>query len=114
MNNNISWPTAQQVHVFMHADTHIKKGWEALLNQKTSIPDASNEWFPFPNALYLFLFIGRYDPSLAITRNIIKYFIKILKTLQNQGFIAPIYKIPSDGSEIERLWEHLPQLPLGM
>lgn len=118
INPNNIWPTGAQVRNFIEQeanpndDKEIKLGWQTLLQQKTAIPNSTNDWFPFPNALYLFLFIGRYDASLAITRNIINFFIKILKTLQDQGHLDASYKMPGDGSEIERLWTHLPQLPL--
>ena len=134
-SHRIIWPTAEQVRNFIqnkyeeenkqsapntnnqaenkYDDEHVKQAWETLLQQKTSIPDSTHEWFPFPNALYLFLFVARYDPTIVITRNIINFFIKILKTLQQQGVIKPDYNIPSDGIVIERLWEHIPQLPLG-
>ena len=130
INSNNIWPTPAQVAAFLgdnnnhnnnnnnnnnnnsDDDKDVKQAWVNLLQQETDIPGATYEWFPFPNALYLLLFIGRYDPTLAITRNIINYFIKILKTLKQQGFISNNYKIPGDGSEVERLWSHLPQLPL--
>ena len=116
------WPTAAQVRHFIRTETDpqhpnddkdIKLGWQTLLQQKTAIPDSTRDWFPWPNSLYLFLFVGRYDASLGITRNVVNFFIKILKQLQHEGHLDVSYKIPGDGSEIERLWTHLPQFPLG-
>lgn len=115
------WPTAAQVRHFIETktdphhpndDKDIKLGWQTLLQQKTAIPNSTRDWFPFPNSLFLFLFVGRYDASLGITRNVINFFIKILKQLQHEGHLDASYQIPGDGSEIERLWTHLPQFPM--
>ena len=110
------WPTVQQVLDEMKElddNNEIKLSWSVLLEQETKGADPGDEYCPFPNELYGLLFLGRYHKNLGITREIITWFIKILKTLRKNGIMKASYKIPSDGSAIERLWEELPELPLG-
>ena len=120
INHNIDehqWPTVQEVIDEMKKlddDDEIKLSWSTLLKQETKGADPSDEYCPFPNELYGLLFLGRYHKNLGITREIITWFIKILKTLRKNGIIKASYKIPSDGSAVERLWEELPELPLGI
>ena len=115
--DNYQWPTVAQVLDEMKQlddDDEIKLSWSTLLKQETKGADPGDEYCPFPNELYGLLFLGRYHKNLGITREIITWFIKILKTLRKNGIIKAKYKIPSDGSAIERLWEELPELPLGI
>lgn len=120
IKNNVDehkWPTVQQVLDEMKQlddDDEIKLSWSTLLKQETKGSVPGDEFCPFPNELYGLLFLGRYHKNLGITREIITWFIKILKTLRKNGIIQQNYKIPSDGSAIERLWEELPELPLGI
>ena len=111
------WPTVDQIIQEIQDlpdDDEIKLGWQVLLNQKCEIPGSCDDFCPFPNELYSLLFLGRYNKNLGITRNIINWVIKIFKTLKNAGWMTNNYKIPSDGTEIENLWFHLPELPLSM
>ena len=51
---------------------------ETLLKHDIPNTAADTDWYPFRNELLLF--VARYDPKLGITRNIIQYFLKILRT----------------------------------
>lgn len=66
----------------------------------------------FKNELGLLLFAGRYDPSLAITRAALQYFLKILRTLQKAGHIAAEYDIPKAAQTVEERWNFIPQPPI--
>ena len=89
-----------------------KQAYQTLLDHNTTNREASSDWFPFTNELAFFLFIGRYDPDLAITRSITDYFLMILHTMQQNGVIAADYFIPKSASTVEKWWQYIPQPPL--
>ena len=82
-NNNqqqqpLQWPTAQQVleKIQQLPNNHpIKDAWTSLLSFEKKYQNSSNDWFPFINELCLFLFIGRFDAKLGITREIMNFFL---------------------------------------
>ena len=91
-----------------------KQAWQALLDKNKHPHGYSTEYFPFWNELCCFLFLGRYDDKLGITRNILDFFIVILKTLQTSGIVSQDYYIPASGAVIEEYWQNLPQVPVCM
>ena len=68
-----NWPTIEQVHHLRdQRATHkvVKDAWGGLLNTKPKCKDATPNYFPFANVLWLLLFIGRLHKTLGITREI--------------------------------------------
>ena len=120
-NDNINirwrWPSVHEVIdkiTTLQPDDDIRRAWQTILKQETNIPNATADWHPFPNVLWVLLFLGRYDKKLGITRSIINFFIQILKTLKQQGKLDSQYNIPGDGSTLEKLWDQFPELPTGI
>ena len=94
-------------------DNPTKRAWTNLIEFKEANKNATAEWFPFENELGLLLFVGRYDPQLSITRAIIQFFIKILRTLQENGHLNANYSIPKDASTVEKWMKNIPTPPIG-
>ena len=96
----------------LHRQEPCRLAWEHLLNHNRENSQANADWYPFKNELGLLLFAGRYDPSLNITRAVLQYFLKILRTLQKAGHIVPEYDIPKAAQTVEEWWKFIPQPPI--
>ena len=114
----MKWPSGATVknHINNLPNNHInnltKQAWEALLKKNKHPHAYSNDWFPFINGLCTFLFVGRYDPKIGLTRAVVDFIIVIFKSLKQAGIIANDYYVPASGALIEEYWENLPQVPL--
>ena len=91
-----------------------KKAWQALFESTHVNENATTEWFPFENELGLMLFIARYDPQLNLTREHIKFFLLVLRTLQNHGILDANYFVPKSAYTIETWKKYIPKPPLCM
>ena len=109
------WPPPETIFAKISTlDEHDanRLAWETLLKHDIPNTAADTDWYPFRNELGLLLFVGRYDPKLGITRNIIQYFLKILRTLQANGHITRDYVIPKNATTVETWWKYIPQPPV--
>ena len=91
-----------------------KKAWQALFESTHVNENATTEWFPFENELGLMLFIARYDPQLSLTREHIKFFLLVLRTLQNHGILDTNYFVPKSAYTIETWKKYIPKPPFCM
>lgn len=91
-----------------------KIAWEKLLSHEKENSLAEPDWYPFRNELCLLLWLGRYNPSLNITRSILQYFLKLLRTLQVNGHLNDEYFVPSNATTIEKWWDFIPKPPQGL
>ena len=92
-----------------------KIAWLSLINHNCESKFGDiNDWYPFGNELCFLLFVGRYDPDRAITREIITFFCSILHTLKQNGHLNGEYFVPKNGNVIETWWKHLPTPPMRM
>lgn len=109
-------PTSQQIREAisnLSPNDHCRQAWEALLQSAINNNDASDEWYPFINCLCFMLFLLRYHPTLAVSRETMDIFLIILLTLQTQGIIHQNYWIPTCATTIEKWWSYFPTPPKG-
>lgn len=69
------------------------------------------DWRPFANELAWMLFAGHVDPGLHVTRNILKWVLSMLHTLQTNGIIKQDYWIPRNATTIEQWKRFFPKPP---
>ena len=88
--------------------------WSRLVNHDVYNKNAELEWYPFQNELCFMLWLGRSDPSLGMTRNMLTWIINLLLTLKMNNHIDNDYFIPTHATTVEKWWRFIPQPPSRM
>lgn len=116
-NNQWRFPTTQQIREEINnlpQQDPCRLAWESLLTSAIANDKDTPEWSPFNNGLCFMLFLLRYHPTLAVTRETMDNFLLILLTLQQQGIIDDEYYIPKCATTIEKWWCFIPKPPTSM
>ena len=115
-HDNDNWPNTTQILNLINElpdNDPNKIAWDSLINNQEESKNANiNDWYPFRNELCFLLFVGRFDPDRAITRQTMTYFCSILRTLQQNGHLNEDYFVPKNGNLIETWWKYLPTPPM--
>ena len=112
--SDLEWPPTEEVLNVINQLPPTDAGrqaWEALIWHDCESTKADLDWYPWRNELCMLLFLCRYDPTYSISRNAIRCFIYILKTLQQNGHLRRDYWIPKYANTIEKWWKWLPKPP---
>jgi hypothetical protein len=104
----------QQLQSLSDDDNPSREAWQALLDHDKENTNASHRWYPFRNEACFLLWLGRYDPTLTMTRHMLRWILKLLRTLQRNKIIIETYHLPKDPTTIEKWWQYVPTPPKSM
>ena len=93
----------------------IRRSYQSLLNCKfwPNARDLDEDWKPFRNCACYLLWLGRNDPQLGLTSNVLQWIINLLLTLKAEGvFKYDDYWIPRDSSTIDKWMRYFPEVPI--